>query len=63
MEVKVIDNKLEHALRTLKRKLVMNGVFKDIKKQRYYVKPSVKKKLKQKEALKRRLKAARTFNR
>ncbi len=63
MEVKVIDNKLEHALRTLKRKLVMNGVFKDIKKQRYYVKPSVKKKLEQKEALKRRLKAARTFNR
>ena len=32
MEVKVIDNKLEHALRTLKRKLVMNGVFKEIKK-------------------------------
>jgi len=63
LEVKVINNQLEHALRTLKRKLVMNGVFKDIKKQRYYVKPSVKKKIKQKEALKRRLKAARTFNR
>ena len=59
MEVKVIGNQLEHALRTLKRKLAMNGVFKDIKKQRYYVKPSVKKKLKQKEAQKQRAKAAR----
>ncbi len=64
MEVKVIDNQLEHALRMLKRKLAMNGVFKDIKKQRYYVKPSVKKKLKQKEAQKQRVKAARrSFNR
>ncbi len=62
LEVKVIDNQLEKALRTLKRKLVMNGVFKDIKKQRYYVKPSVKKKLKQKEALKRRLKLARAVD-
>ncbi len=62
MEVKVIDNQLEKALRTLKRKLVMNGVFKDIKKQRYYVKTSVKKKLKQKEALKRRLKTARAVD-
>ncbi len=59
MEVKVIGNQLEHALRMLKRKLAMNGVFKDIKKQRYYVKPSVKKKLKQKEAQKQRVKAAR----
>ena len=63
MEVKVIDNQLEKALRILKRKLAMNGVFKDIKKQRYYVKPSVKKKLKQKEAQKQRIKAARSFNR
>jgi small subunit ribosomal protein S21 len=62
LEVKVIDNQLEKALRTLKRKLVMSGVFKDIKKQRYYVKPSVKKKLKQKEALKKRLKSARAID-
>ena len=61
MEVKVIDNQLEHALRMFKKKLAMNGVFKDIKKQRYYVKPSVKKKLKQKEAQKQRAKAARSL--
>ena len=59
MEVKVINNQLEKALRDLKKKLAMNGVFRDIKKQRYYVKPSVKKKLKQKEAQKQRAKAAR----
>ncbi len=64
MEVKVIGNQLEKALRDLKKKLAMNGVFRDIKKQRYYVKPSVKKKLKQKEAQKQRAKAARSsFNR
>jgi small subunit ribosomal protein S21 len=59
LEVKVIGNQLEKALRDLKKKLAMNGVFRDIKKQRYYVKPSVKKKLKQKEAQKQRAKAAR----
>jgi small subunit ribosomal protein S21 len=59
LEVKVINNQLEKALRDLKKKLAMNGVFRDIKKQRYYVKPSVKKKLKQKEAQKQRAKAAR----
>ncbi len=59
MEVKVIGNQLEKALRDLKKKLAMNGVFRDIKKQRYYVKPSVKKKLKQKEAQKQRAKTAR----
>ncbi len=62
MEVKVINDQLEKALRDLKRKLAMNGVFKDMKRQRYYVKPSAKKKLKQKEAQKQRTKAARSFN-
>jgi small subunit ribosomal protein S21 len=63
LEVKVIDNQLEKALRTLKRKLAMNGVFRDIKKKRYHIKPSVKKKLKQKEAQRQRLRAARSFSR
>ncbi len=59
MEVKVINDQLEKALRDLKRKLSMNGVFKDMKRQRNYVKPSAKKKLKQKEAQRQRVKAAR----
>ena len=59
MEVKVVDNQLEHALRILKRKLAQAGTFKEMKRRRFYEKPSVKKKRKQAEALKRRLKVVR----
>ena len=58
MEVKVIDNRLESALKLLKRKLAQEGTFKEIKKRRFYEKPSVKRKRKQQEALQRRLKAS-----
>ncbi len=58
-EVKVIDNQLEKALKVFKRKLAQDGIFKELKKRRFYEKPSVKKKKKQMEALKRRLKSAR----
>ncbi len=57
MEVKVIGNQLEKALKVLKRKLAQEGTFKEIKKRRFYEKPSVKRKRKQQEALKRRIKA------
>ncbi|MBI5560047.1 MAG: 30S ribosomal protein S21 [Deltaproteobacteria bacterium] len=56
-EVKVIDDQLEKALKILKRKLAQDGTFKEIKKRRYYEKPSVKKKRKRQEAQKRRVKA------
>ncbi|HHD12062.1 MAG TPA: 30S ribosomal protein S21 [Deltaproteobacteria bacterium] len=56
-EVKVIDDQLEKALKVLKRKLAQDGTFKEIKKRRYYEKPSVKRKRKRQEAQKRRLKA------
>jgi small subunit ribosomal protein S21 len=59
-EVKVLDNQLEKALKVLKRKLAQDGVFKELKRRRFYEKPSVKKKKKRMEALKRRLKTART---
>lgn len=57
-EVKVIDDQLERALKVLKRKLAQDGTFKEIKKRRFYEKPSVKKKRKRQEAQKRRVKAA-----
>ena len=66
MEIQVIDNQVDKALRELKKKLAMEGTFRELKKRRFYMKPSVKKKLKQKEAEKRRQKAKRTqrrFNR
>lgn len=59
MEVRVLDNQVDKALRQLKRKIATEGVMKDLKRNRFYMKPSVKKKLKQKEAEKRRQKAKR----
>ena len=56
MEVRVAGD-LEKALKLLKRKLQKEGVFKDLKKRRYYEKPSVKLKTKQKEARRKRAKA------
>lgn len=58
MEIRV-DGDLEKALKILKRKLQKEGVLKDLKKRRYYEKPSVKMKTKQREARKKRAKSAR----
>lgn len=57
-EVRVVDDQLEKALKILKRKLAQDGTFKEIKKRRFYEKPSVKKKRKRQEATKRRAKKA-----
>lgn len=59
MEIKVLSRDIEKALRTLKKKLQLDGLFGELKKRRHYEKPSVKKKNKQLEAEKRRRKALR----
>ncbi len=59
LEVKVVDNQLEYALRIFKKKLSQAGTFKETKRRRFYEKPSVKKKRKHAEALERRLKVVR----
>lgn len=59
MEIKVNGNDLERALKLLKRQLQKDGLLKELKKRRYYEKPSVKLKTKQREAQKRRVKTAR----
>ncbi len=56
MEVRVQSRDVEKALRTLKKKLQLDGVFAELKKRRFYEKPSVKKKRKQLEAQKRKRK-------
>ncbi len=56
MEVKVVSRDIEKALRTLKKKLQIDGVLGELKKRRYYEKPSIKKKRKQLEAQKRKRK-------
>ncbi len=59
MEVTVQSRDVEKALRSLKKKLQLDGLFGELKKRRHYEKPSVKKKRKQLEAQKRRRKALR----
>jgi small subunit ribosomal protein S21 len=61
-EVRVVDDQLEKALKILKRKLAQDGTFREIKKRRFYEKPSVKKKRKRQEATKRRAKKATRFH-
>lgn len=56
MEIKVDGNNLEKALKLLKRKLERDGLMGELKKRRYYEKPSVKMKSKRKEAQKRKTK-------
>jgi small subunit ribosomal protein S21 len=56
LEVRVQSRDIEKALRTLKKKLQLDGLFGEMKKRRHYEKPSVKKKNKQLEAEKRRRK-------
>jgi len=63
LEVKVQDNQIENAIRSLKRQLARDGILKELKKRRAYEKPSVRKKRKQREARKRRQKASRRFSR
>jgi len=56
VEVRVQHQNIEKALRDLKKKLQLDGLFGEMKKRRHYEKPSVKKKAKQLEAQKRRRK-------
>jgi small subunit ribosomal protein S21 len=56
LEVRVLSRDIEKALRTLKKKLQLDGVFGELKKRRFYEKPSVKKKRKQLEAQRRKRK-------
>lgn len=51
-----VNQNLEKAMRVLKRKLIREGVFKELKARRFYEKPSEKKKRKEKESYKKRRK-------
>ncbi len=54
MLVKVQKNQVERALRMLKKKLIREGVFKELSKRRFYSKPSIKSKIKREESDKKR---------
>jgi small subunit ribosomal protein S21 len=59
LEIKVYGNDIERALKSLKRELQKEGLFKEIKKRSFYEKPSEKEKRKQREARKKRSKTLR----
>jgi small subunit ribosomal protein S21 len=59
LEIRVNGNDLEKALKFLKRKLQRDGLMGELKKRRFYEKPSVKLKSKQRQAQRRRVKNSR----
>ena len=53
-----VDHSIEKAMKILKRKLIKEGLFKELKMRRYFEKPSERCKRKQKESLKKARKEA-----
>ena len=52
LEVKVRNNNVEKAIRQLKKKVMKEGILKEIKMRQYYEKPTLKRQRKAKEGLK-----------
>jgi len=59
IEVGVFNNNVEKAIRVLKKKMLKDGIIKELKQRRYYEKPSEMKLRKQKENIRRWRKAQR----
>ncbi|KIX12708.1 30S ribosomal protein S21 [Dethiosulfatarculus sandiegensis] len=53
MEVRVADNNVEKAIKVLKRKLIKEGVFRQLKEKRWAEKPSDKRRRKERQAARR----------
>jgi small subunit ribosomal protein S21 len=53
LEIRVLDNNVDKALKTLKRKLSRAGLFKELRKRKYFEKPSERRRRKHKEAQRR----------
>ncbi|OGP61969.1 MAG: 30S ribosomal protein S21 [Deltaproteobacteria bacterium RBG_13_49_15] len=53
IEVKVLDNDIERAMRILKKKIQTDGLFKRLKMKKSYEKPSEYRRRKQREAVRR----------
>ena len=51
--IEVRNNNVEKALRVLKKKLMKDGVMKELRDRQYYQKPSFKKREKKKESIRR----------
>jgi len=55
--IEVRNNNIEKALRVLKKKLLKDGVMKELRDRQYYQKPSFKKREAKKESIRRHKKA------
>lgn len=60
LEVAVGDRGIERAIKHLKRKMASEGILRELKRRRHYMKPSVKRRKKESEAARRRRKRVRT---
>jgi small subunit ribosomal protein S21 len=57
VQIEAFDNQIEAALKPLKKQLLKDGIFQEMKRRAHYEKPSVKRKRKQAMARKRRRRA------
>ena len=57
LKIEVFDNQIEGALKALKKQMLKEGLFQEMKRRAHYEKPSVKKKRKAAQARKKRRKA------
>ena len=57
MKIEVVDNQIEAALKQLKKQMLKEGLYQEMKRRQHYEKPSVKRKRKSAQARKKRLKA------
>jgi small subunit ribosomal protein S21 len=57
VKIEVFDNQIEGALKALKKQMLKEGLFQEMKRRAYYEKPSVKRKRKAAQARKKRRKA------
>ena len=63
LEVKVRNNNVEKAIRQLKKKVMKDGLLKELKRRQFYEKPTLKRQRKAKEGLKRLNKLRRLLER
>ena len=62
LTVNVKDNNIEQALRSMKKKLQKEGLFKEMKLRKHYEKPSLKRAREKEENIRRSRKTARRNN-
>jgi small subunit ribosomal protein S21 len=57
VKIVVVDNQVEAALKQLKKQMLKDGLYQEMKRRQHYEKPSVKRKRKSAQARKKRLRA------